>query len=331
MLGLHALNFFKQWIKRQNSFDEVAYLSLYPDVAAAVKSGKLKSGYRHYQKHGRHEGRLSKEVSSRASAILYGIDQHGLGLEIGPSHNPIAPKTRGYNVHVLDHASADELRAKYKDHGLNLGNIEDVDFIWNGQPLTELIGETECYDWIIASHVIEHVPDLILFLQQCEKLLKSGGVLSLAIPDKRYCFDYFQPLSTTGVLLDAYSGKRVRPTPGQVFDHFANASSSDGEIAWSSNHHGSNALIHTFDDAHLQLEKARDNNDYIDVHCWRFTPESFNLIISDLKRLGLLNLDVKIHSAPSGCEFYVSLKKESNPSGPDGDRLDILLKIINSK
>lgn len=34
-------------------------------------------------------------------------------LEIGPGYNPVAPKSEGWNTHVIDHASADELRAKY--------------------------------------------------------------------------------------------------------------------------------------------------------------------------------------------------------------------------
>jgi hypothetical protein len=38
-------------------FSESEYLTLYPDVAAAVKAGTFKSGYEHYEKHGKSEGR----------------------------------------------------------------------------------------------------------------------------------------------------------------------------------------------------------------------------------------------------------------------------------
>lgn len=221
-----------------NNFNESEYIALYPDVAAAVKAGAFKSGYEHYQKHGKFEGRHPDGSCPRERAVFHLIDKQGTGLEIGPSHNPIAPKKKGYTVQVLDHCSADELRAKYKGHGLNLDNIEEVDFVTQGQPLPELIGKTQCYDWIIASHVVEHIPDLISFLQQCEQLLKPNGVLSLVVPDKRYCFDYFQPLSTTGMLLDAYTQKRTRPSAGQVFDHFANAATAKGAIAWSPDYKG---------------------------------------------------------------------------------------------
>jgi len=221
-----------------HTFNESEYLANYPDVAAAVKAGAFKSGYEHYQKHGKFEGRQPDGLSPRERAVFHLIDKQGFGLEIGPSHNPIASKKKGYKVQILDHCTADELRAKYQGHGLNLDNIEEVDFVWQGQPLPELIGKTQCYDWIIASHVVEHIPDLISFLRQCEQLLKPNGVLSLVVPDKRYCFDYFQPLSTTGMLIDAYTQNRKRPSAGQVFDHFANAATANGAIAWSPDYRG---------------------------------------------------------------------------------------------
>lgn len=313
-------------------FSESEYLTLYPDVAAAVNTGVVKSGYEHYLKHGKSEGRQPNGISPRERAVFHLIDKQGLGLEIGPSHNPIAPKKGDYKVHILDHASAEELRAKYQGHGLNLDNIEEVDFIWRGQPLTDLIGEAHCYDWIIASHVIEHIPDLISFMQQCGKLLKPDGVLSLVVPDKRYCFDYFQPLSTTGMLLDAYAQKRTRPSPGQVFDHFANAATTDGSIAWAADNKGGevDALIHTVDQADAHWQQANTVDGYIDVHCWRFTPESFALILSDINRLGLSNLFIKAQFPTQGCEFYVTLGSSEEPGEQSSEsRLDRLNKIKN--
>lgn len=248
MPGRRVLSRFRRILVRGSQFIEADYLRLYPDVAEAVRAGAFKNGHAHYLKHGKKEGRAPSFASSRTpreQAVFHLIDQAGLGLEIGPSHNPIAPKKKGYNIHILDHASAEELRAKYQNHGLNLDNIEEVDFIWQGQPLPELVGKKHCYDWIIASHVVEHIPDLIAFLQQCEELLKPKGVLSLVIPDKRYCFDYFQPLSTTGMLLDAHAEQRTRPSPGQIFDHFANAATRNGAIAWSENQRGGQMVSST--------------------------------------------------------------------------------------
>ena len=312
-------------------FNELDYLSLYPDVAAAVKAGAFKNGYEHYLRHGKAEGRAAcraDSLSPREKAVFHFINKTGQGLEIGPSHNPIAPKKAGYKVHILDHATADELRAKYQGHGLNLDNIEEVDFVWKGQPLPDLIGHTQCYDWIIASHVIEHVPDLISFLQQCEQLLKPAGVLSLVVPDKRYCFDYFQPLTTTGMVLDAFQEKRTRPSAGQVFDHFANAASRNNAIAWSDDDRGgANGLIHTFENAKQQWKSRTETKDYIDVHCWRFQPESFAFILSDLNHLGLVGLGIQAQFPTSGCEFYVSLSRNIKEKSSESSRLSKLARV----
>jgi 2-polyprenyl-3-methyl-5-hydroxy-6-metoxy-1,4-benzoquinol methylase len=295
-----------------DQFNELEYILANPDVAEAVKSGLFSSGLEHYQQFGKKEGRIPNRFGymTREDKALYAINKNGLGLEIGPSHNPIAPKLKGFNVHILDHASAEELKAKYQGHNLNLDNIEEVDFVWSGQSYLDLIGKTACYDWIIASHLIEHVPDLISFLQQCETLLKEDGVLSLIIPDKRYCFDYFSPPSSTGNILDAWVEKRTKPSQGQIFDHFANATKRNNNIAWNFEEQTEEyTLIHTLEQTKELQMRSNSTNEYIDVHCWRFTPASFRLILSDLRELNLINLYTKAEFYTIGCEFYVSLSK----------------------
>src|SRR6185437_1662157 len=104
------------------------------------------------------------------------------------SFRPTAAKKDGYQVYVVDHLNREQLIEKYQHDPVATENIEEVDFVWRGQPYAELTGRTKFYDWIIASHVIEHTPDLIGFLNDCDSILKDDGILSLAVPDKRFCF-----------------------------------------------------------------------------------------------------------------------------------------------
>jgi len=295
------------------TFNELDYLEANPDVAVAVSHGNFLNGFDHWQKFGIKSKRpLCTHAKLRAKKVFHLLDKSGLGLEIGPSHRPLAPKRAGFNVHILDHASATELRAKYQNANVDINNIEEVDFVWRGQPYSELIGQTHCYDWIISSHVIEHVPDLISHIKECELLLKPNGFLSLIIPDKRYCFDYFQPLTSTGNWLDAFAERRKKPTPGQVFDHIANTSKRKGNGAWGNDGlGGADSLGHSFQQAMSIYAKSIETPDYIDVHCWRFIPESFKLIIADLKNLGLIDLNVVLHFDTTGTEFYMTLAKTS--------------------
>jgi SAM-dependent methyltransferase len=275
----------------------------------------------------------SSENLSRFEKITSSLNMQGLGLEIGPSHNPVAPKKENFNVHVLDHLDAEGLKSKYIGHdalGVDVNNIEEVDFVWSGEPLPDLIGKTECYDWIIASHVIEHVPDMIGFLQQCEKLLTPNGKLSLVIPDKRFCFDYLSPLTSAGQFIDAHEQKRTRPSVGQVFDHFANACSQNNAITWvnSPDETASIQVLHPFQQAMDLGLHWIESGDYIDVHCWRFTPESFELLLSDFRKLKLLQLTVDCSFPTYGHEFYVSLSKQAKASDAELDRVKVLRSLI---
>lgn len=241
----------------------------------------------------------------------------GPGLEIGPSHSPLAPKAEGFHVEILDHASAQDLRAKYRDAGVNIDHIEDVDFIWRGERLPETIGRHGCYDWIIASHVIEHTPDLVGFLCDCQTLLQEAGRLILVIPDKRYCFDHFQSLTSTGDVLDAHQLGRTHPSPGHVFDHFVNAVGKGRKrvISWRRHAPGALQLIHSLEEARDAWRSAQADNAYVDVHNWHFTPESFSLVIDDLRDLGLLELGITDGPTAASGEFCTCLQRCNSRHG----------------
>src|SRR5258708_23842652 len=53
-------------------FDEVTYLLLYPDITEKVAAGDFRSGYEHWIKFGRDEGRLARfhEMAERESGVL---------------------------------------------------------------------------------------------------------------------------------------------------------------------------------------------------------------------------------------------------------------------
>jgi len=268
----------------------------------------------------------SEVALDRIEKALAFVNRDGLGLEIGPSHNPIAPKSQGFNVHVLDYLSAGELREKFKDEDADLDRIEEVDFIGHGKPLPELVGGEHRYDWLIASHVIEHIPDPVSFLIGCERVLRPDGVVSLIVPDKRYCFDHFRPLSTTGELLDAFEQKRTRPTPGSVFDYTVDTVARDGRIAWSAHDSGEFSPLFGFERARSHWDRARHSDDYMDAHIWRFVPESFRLIMQDLQRLGLTNLRLKKEFGTTGHEFHVTLDR-GRPQQGIVERLDFLSQL----
>jgi predicted SAM-dependent methyltransferase len=246
----------------------------------------------------------------------------GRGLEIGPSYNPIVPKRSGADVEILDHVDQAGLVEKYRDHPqVDVRRIEPVDFVCDGRSMAEVVGRTGCYDYIVASHVVEHTPDLVGFLADCDLLLNDGGVLLLVVPDKRYCFDVLRPVSSTGDVLQAFWDKRTRHARGTVFDHFAYAAQRGAKIAWSSAERAGIDIMHTFEEAIFRSEQAGASETYVDCHAWRFTPASFRLVVHDLNEMGLLRLKERGFHGTEGCEFFVTLSRAGQ--GPKHDRLEL--------
>lgn len=252
---------------------------------------------------------LTDKLTSREGKLLRGIDRHAIGLEIGPSHRPIAAKRDGFNVRILDHLDAPGLRAKYADHGVDIAAIEEVDYVWRGETLEELVGG-ERFAWIIASHVIEHVPDFIGFLGSCERILAPGGVLSLAVPDKRYCFDCERENSSLARVIDVGLAKPTNHSAGTAAEYFLKVRRKGGQISWHEGHQGDLEPVHGLQDALAAMAMVQQGH-YYDLHEWVFTCDSFRQIIRDLGDLRLIGLRERFFSPTQGCEFFVTLEKSA--------------------
>ena len=147
----------------------------------------------------------------RREQIAKHISREMRGIEIAPWHSPIVPKREGYNCVTLDFFDTATLHQRAKDdpqvNDTLLERIEDVDIVGSAVDIKSLVearGELGAFDYIISSHNFEHLPNPVKFLQGCSEVLKPDGMLSMAVPDKRGCFDYFKPYSTTADFVEAY-------------------------------------------------------------------------------------------------------------------------------
>ncbi len=266
----------------------------------------------------------------RAGSILKYIDKSKTGLEIGPSYRPLCPKRGGWKVYTVDHAPKEQLVEKYEalfpagfpGRDTLIANIEEVDFIWGEGSLAALVkaNGVERVDFIVASHVIEHAPCLISFLMSLEELVVPGGVISMAVPDKRREFDFFKPLSTTYDAIEAYREKRTRHSARSAFLDGFYACECESRGAWEGAADVSRiSLARRFDKAEKIFREHTDSPEvpYSDCHAWFFTPSSFELVLLELRALGYISLKPFEISGPFECEFHVHLRK----AGPE-DRLD---------
>ncbi|MGI9129902.1 MAG: class I SAM-dependent methyltransferase [Roseomonas sp.] len=254
-------------------------------------------------------------TETRQKLLLAHANAESKILEIGPSHAPIAAKTLGWNTKTIDHATREKLIEKYKeDKSVDSTRIETVDFVWSSEKLDCLVPKElhGTFDLLIASHVIEHFPDPVGVLRSAETLLRPDtGLISLAVPDKRLCFDFFRPLSTTGKLLGAHYDELVRHSASDIFDSVAYMAFLGGDIAWdwrkTSNVRPVSSLPHAFKS--FKAASKRSDQEYQDCHAWMFTPASFELLILELSALGVLDWHVQSMLPQSGVEFIVHLAR----------------------
>jgi len=231
-------------------------------------------------------------------------------LEIGAYFRPIAARRDGYRVTTLDIFDAAELRRRAAaDSSLgpdDVARIEEVDLVGSACDLADLTaakyGPGRRFDLILSSHNIEHLPDPIRFLQQCAAVLGPGGILRMAVPDKRFCFDHFRPVSEVSEWLQAFHERRTQPTRYQLFRESAYHSAAGKDRRWK-------PLRQTLQSYRtLFATDPRLSDGYIDTHCWAFTPESFELLALDVRAFGLVGLEVGRITEPVGLEFFVDLR-----------------------
>lgn len=251
-------------------------------------------------------------IFDRSTKLVGMLDVARLeGLEIGPLDRPVVEKPLA-NISYTDRFSVTELKEKYaSDPGVFLERIVSLDFITGDSSLTETVAGRK-FDYVIASHVMERVPDMIGFLKDVAQILRVDGFLCLAIPDKRYTFDYFRNDTVLADLIDAHLRSLRQPSSRQIFDHFANARDLSCTDAWRG------VLVdqklphtHTLEAAWQAARMAAESEQYLDCHCQVFTPTSFFLLLRGLFELDLIDLRVSQFwaTAPNESEFFVALRR----------------------
>jgi SAM-dependent methyltransferase len=258
---------------------------------------------------------------TRREKLLSGLELSQLrGIEIGPLMSPLVGKDES-EVYYVDHVDQATLRAKYAhDAKVDIEKIANVDAVWGDRTLRECFPDGSLFDYVIASHVIEHVPDMLGWLREVAEVLQPGGRLLLAIPDRRFTFDYLRVPSRLSEILDAYWRRNRRPMPAQIFDFNSNAVELDRIAAWEDRIDTASLpryvnLREAFD---RSVEYAR-NGQYIDVHCWVFTPSSFAALLADLIDLDLLPYTcVRLYEPErNGDEFLVTLERWTGKSATE--------------
>ncbi len=130
-------------------------------------------------------GPLGEALGVLLSTFENRVDQIGHSI----SHLPFLPSGRVLDVGCGDGARLDRLRSLgWQCTGVDLDTAALASGRGRGLDLrlgtAETLEEPDAsFDAITLSHVIEHVPDPRVTLRSCRRMLRSGGLLSVATPN----------------------------------------------------------------------------------------------------------------------------------------------------
>lgn len=270
---------------------------------------------------------------NRRQRILDLVSPHGRrGIEIGPLTRPFILPGDGAILYA-DHLSTEGLARKYEGAD-NLGpkgvaGLVPIDLVVDdAQDLPQALaarGEAPV-DYIVASHVMEHVADPIGWLQGCGEALVEDGLLCLVVPDKRFTFDQRRAATRLPELIAHHLAGARRPSPLQVFDYHAHVvpfGPAEIAAAWAGRLADGQS---PFDDpaktALAIARKVEATGAYSDVHCTTYTPHSFAELYGAVIRLGLIpfafaRLDP---TREREAEFFVLLRKRETATAEERAR-----------
>jgi predicted SAM-dependent methyltransferase len=216
-------------------------------------------------------------------------------------------------VVYVDHATTEELQHKYRnDPDVLLDKIVRVDAVWGEKTLREAVGRS--VDYIVASHVIEHVPDLITWLEELRATLSEQGQVRLIVPDRRFTFDYLRNETRLSDVLYARLIRAKRPHAQIVLDYCLNTRKVDCAEAWNKVLDSSSLESHfTLEDS-MSVAASAARGDYHDVHCWVFTPHSFCRLFTELAESGVMPFECTMFhdTEPNTIEFFVGMQPTSD-------------------
>ncbi len=160
----------------------------------------------------------------KRSALLRNLENRylrryltGRGIEIGAlwKRFPVAPKARVWHLDRLSGAALDQHYPELSGHILQPDLVADA---------MRLPVAPASLDFLIASHVLEHLPFPLAALRGWYEALAPGGALLLKVPDKRYTFDANRQRTRLARLVDEYRC----PETLNIRDHYADWSEKVG-------------------------------------------------------------------------------------------------------
>jgi len=225
----------------------------------------------------------------------------GKGLEVGPGHAPFVAATPAVRVRYVDRWEPDENRELFPELEGQMFSRPDLVRDLNQELLAGVPSASE--DFVVASHLLEHLANPIRVLDEFHRVLRPGGVLVILLPDRRFTFDKGRPGTPLGHLVEEFR-TGVSEVDEEHLLEFLYHVCDDVEILKDSDENRSSR------EAVLDLHRKRS----IHVHCW-VLEEFADVIAFTIEELGqsweFVDGLAAYEDDPSSEEFGLVLRRTS--------------------
>lgn len=256
------------------------------------------------------------DMADRIESVHGAINMAGKILEISPNWAPLVVAEDllpSGQIHYCDRMPYPWIRDREKS---NLDRIKaglevmQTDFTWTpGKKLTECTNQT--YDFVVSSHVVEHVPDLLGHMIEISDVLTEKGKYVIVLPNADGTGEFFRRKSNDADVVEHFFRGGWSTSPGQNWDYLMNifkykeTAIRDRSFSEFERHHT---------DAEAIQDAFRCLTEYVDVHCWVFSPRTFLELVERLHDLRLF-------------PFRVAGLYESNKRTMDGDCFEFVVEL----
>ena len=189
----------------------------------------------------------------------------GSGVELGPGHQPFPVPFEGVQVTYVDRWLPEENRGLFPELGDAAFPAPDIVANLDVDRLGALDDDSQ--DFVIASHILEHLADPLGLLDEIHRVVRPGGIALILLPDRRRTFDHRRQPTSLDHLVAEHRAKVTEVDDDHIVEFIRNTQPDELLAAFEAATPQERA-------AAIALHRERS----IHAHCW--TADEFTEVIA---------------------------------------------------
>jgi SAM-dependent methyltransferase len=217
-------------------------------------------------------------------------------MELGPGQITF-PAPNATKVTLVDKLPSDLHKELFPELGSDVYIVEPdllVDFDKDGL----IFSKSDSFDYVIASHLLEHLAQPFRMLDEIHRVLRIGGKAIIFLPDRRRTFDWKRGVETFEHFSSEYLDNDPEVSNTDLFDFLEkteNYFERDRESKFSQLHLSRSIHVHAWtDEEFIQLLSQMQNVANFNFRIILGVSSSLN---SELEEFGIVLEKVKLNTA----------------------------------